>query len=147
MTHTSVNPPPPPPPPQFVQSDEPADTSTPITGDPVVTLNSVNEDLNPLESHTHPAQEQHHGASAYLHALGLAPSVVQQHDLTTAPLPDDIDIVLSESDTLAASTHTDHDMSDALTHEASDSHEHEHDMISPDDQDNHHDPSSFIDHS
>ncbi|USD42311.1 VCBS domain-containing protein [Vibrio sp. SCSIO 43135] len=140
-------PPPPPPPPQFVQSDEPADTSTPIAGESLATLDSVDEHLNPLDSFAHTNQDQHHGAAAYLHALGLAPSVVQQHDLTTAPLPDDIDIVLSESDTLAASTHTDHDMSDALTHEASDSHEHEHDMISPDDQDNHHDPSSFIDHS
>lgn len=108
---STVHPAPPPPPP--VQHDEPDMASQ---ADFTVTLGD--DSYLDLTQHAHQESEQkthHHGAAAYLDALGIKPDETSSmvHDQ-----PADMDIVLAQVDQQDTPTH-DHthlDMSDALEH-------------------------------
>ncbi|PMK31104.1 hypothetical protein BCT56_17425 [Vibrio lentus] len=108
---STSHPAPPPPPP--VQHDEPDMASQ---ADFTVTLSDdSNLDLT-QQTHQEPDQKaSHHGAAAYLDALGIKP------DATTTTVhdqPADMDIVLAQVDHPDATTHDQAhlDMSDALEH-------------------------------
>nr|WP_277869551.1 VCBS domain-containing protein [Vibrio splendidus] len=109
-----VNPPPPPPPP--VQHDEP---DSPLTFEASVTIvddsNNQNEQqhVGVTDSQNHDAS--HHGAAAYLDALGIKPDTTSTVDHNQ---PADMDIVLAQVDHQDATTHDQAhlDMSDALEH-------------------------------
>ncbi|WP_102313895.1 VCBS domain-containing protein [Vibrio lentus] len=109
-----VNPPPPPPPP--VQHDEP---DSPLTLEASVTIvddsNTQNEQQHVGATDSQHQDVSHHGAAAYLDALGIKP------DATTTTVhdqPADMDIVLAQVDHQDATTHDQAhlDMSDALEH-------------------------------
>ncbi|CDT25093.1 Putative RTX toxin, VCBS repeat protein (fragment) [Vibrio coralliirubri] len=110
LVHTSHPAPPPPPP---VQHDEPDMASQ---ADFTVTLSDdSNLDLT-QQTHQEPDQKtSHHGAAAYLDALGIKPDATSTavHDQ-----PADMDIVLAQVDQPDAVTHDQAhlDMSDALEH-------------------------------
>ena len=110
LVHTSHPAPPPPPP---VQHDEP---DMAPQADFTVTL-SDDSNLD-LTQHTHqePVQKtNHHGAAAYLDALGIKPDATST---TAHDQPADMDIVLAQVDQQDAATHDQAhlDMSDALEH-------------------------------
>ncbi|MCC5516468.1 tandem-95 repeat protein [Vibrio splendidus] len=110
LVHTSHPAPPPPPP---VQHDEPDMASQ---ADFTVTL-SDDSNLN-LTQQTHQEPDQktsHHGAAAYLDALGIKPDATST---TVHDQPADMDIVLAQVDQPDAATHDQAhlDMSDALEH-------------------------------
>ncbi|WP_104210858.1 VCBS domain-containing protein [Vibrio lentus] len=109
-----VNPPPPPPPP--VQHDEP---DLPLTFEASVTIvddsNTPNEQQHVSAADSQHHDVSHHGAAAYLDALGIKP------DTTTTTVhdqPADMDIVLAQVDHPDTTTHDQAhlDMSDALEH-------------------------------
>ncbi len=102
VVHASHPPPPP------VQHDEPDMASQ---ADFTVTL-SDDSNLG-LTQQTH--QTNHHGAAAYLDALGIKPDATST---TAHDQPADMDIVLAQVDQQDAATHdqTHLDMSDALEH-------------------------------
>ncbi|MFS1871427.1 VCBS domain-containing protein [Vibrio lentus] len=109
-----VNPPPPPPPP--VQHDEP---DSPLTLEASVTIvddsNTQHEQQHVGATDSQHQDVSHHGAAAYLDALGIKP------DATTTTVhdqPADMDIVLAQVDHQDATTHDQAhlDMSDALEH-------------------------------
>ena len=109
LVHTSHPAPPPPP----VQHDEPDMASQ---TDFTVTLSD--DSYLDLTQHAHHEPDQktsHHGAAAYLDALGIKPDATSTaiHDQ-----PADMDIVLAQVDQQDAVTHdqTHLDMSDALEH-------------------------------
>ncbi|WP_416340684.1 VCBS domain-containing protein, partial [Vibrio sp. 14G-20] len=110
VVHTSHPAPPPPPP---VQHDEPDMASQ---ADFTVTLSDdSNLDLT-QQTHQEPDQKtSHHGAAAYLDALGIKPDATST---TVHDQPADMDIVLAQVDQQDAVTHdqTHLDMSDALEH-------------------------------
>ncbi|WP_248642404.1 VCBS domain-containing protein [Vibrio crassostreae] len=110
LVHTSHPAPPPPPP---VQHDEPDMASQ---ADFTVTLSDdSNRDLT-LQTHQEPDQKtSHHGAAAYLDALGIKPDSTST---TAHDQPADMDIVLAQVDQPDAVTHDQAhlDMSDALEH-------------------------------
>ncbi|MBO7913496.1 VCBS domain-containing protein [Vibrio sp. G41H] len=108
-----VNPPPPPPPP--VQHDEP---DSPLTFEASVTIaddsNNPNEhQVSSTDSEHHDVS--HHGAAAYLDALGIKPDATST---TVHDQPADMDIVLAQVDQQDITTHDQAhlDMSDALEH-------------------------------
>ena len=129
LVHTSHPAPPPPPP---VQHDEP---DMAPQADFTVTL-SDDSNLD-LTQHTHqePVQKtNHHGAAAYLDALGIKPDATST---TAHDQPADMDIVLAQVDQQDAATHDQAhlDMSDALehhdaniTHDQDDVHHHHNDV-------------------
>ncbi|CDU06008.1 VCBS repeat protein [Vibrio coralliirubri] len=110
LVHTSHPAPPPPPP---VQHDEPDMASQ---ADFTVTLSDdSNLDLT-QQTHQEPDQKtSHHGAAAYLDALGIKPDATST---TVHDQPADMDIVLAQVDQPDAVTHDQAhlDMSDALEH-------------------------------
>ncbi|MCC4788373.1 VCBS domain-containing protein [Vibrio splendidus] len=110
LVHTSHPAPPPPPP---VQHDEPDMASQ---ADFTVTLSDdSNLDLT-QQTHQEPDQKtSHHGAAAYLDALGITPDPTST---TVHDQPADMDIVLAQVDHQDATTHDQAhlDMSDALEH-------------------------------
>ncbi|MFA0154802.1 VCBS domain-containing protein [Vibrio sp. 10N.261.46.A3] len=110
LVHTSHPAPPPPPP---VQHDEPDMASQ---ADFTVTLSDdSNLDLT-QQIHQEPDQKtSHHGAAAYLDALGIKPDATST---TVHDQPADMDIVLAQVDQPDAVTHDQAhlDMSDALEH-------------------------------
>ncbi|TKG41130.1 tandem-95 repeat protein [Vibrio tasmaniensis] len=110
VVHTSHPAPPPPPP---VQHDEPDMASQ---ADFTVTLSDdSNLDLT-QQTHQEPEQKtSHHGAAAYLDALGIKPDATST---TVHDQPADMDIVLAQVDQPDAATHDQAhlDMSDALEH-------------------------------
>ncbi|WP_102351586.1 VCBS domain-containing protein [Vibrio lentus] len=110
LVHTSHPAPPPPPP---VQHDEPDMASQ---ADFTVTLSDdSNLDLT-QQTHQEPDQKSsHHGAAAYLDALGIKPDATST---TVHDQPADMDIVLTQVDQPDAATHDQAhlDMSDALEH-------------------------------
>ncbi|PTO92682.1 toxin [Vibrio sp. 10N.286.48.B8] len=110
LVHTSHPAPPPPPP---VQHDEPDMASQ---ADFTVTLSDdSNLDLT-QQTHQEPDQKtSHHGAAAYLDALGIKPDATST---TVHDQPADMDIVLAKVDQPGAVTHDQAhlDMSDALEH-------------------------------
>ncbi|WP_172378905.1 VCBS domain-containing protein [Vibrio sp. Vb339] len=110
LVHTSHPAPPPPPP---VQHDEPDMASQ---ADFTVTLSDdSNLDLT-QQTHQEPDQKtSHHGATAYLDALGIKPDATST---TVHDQPADMDIVLAQVDQPDAATHDQAhlDMSDALEH-------------------------------
>ncbi|MEZ8205960.1 VCBS domain-containing protein [Vibrio splendidus] len=110
LVHTSHPAPPPPPP---VQHDEPDMASQ---ADFTVTLSDdSNLDLT-QQTHQEPDQKtSHHGAAAYLDALGIKPDATST---TVHDQPADMDIVLAQVDQQDATTHDQAhlDMSDALEH-------------------------------
>ncbi|CDT37177.1 Putative RTX toxin, VCBS repeat protein [Vibrio coralliirubri] len=110
LVHTSHPAPPPPPP---VQHDEPDMASQ---ADVTVTLSDdSNLDLT-QQTHQEPDQKtNHHGAAAYLDALGIKPDATST---TVHDQPADMDIVLAKVDQPDAVTHDQAhlDMSDALEH-------------------------------
>ncbi|WP_258185533.1 VCBS domain-containing protein [Vibrio splendidus] len=110
LVHTSHPAPPPPPP---VQHDEPDMASQ---ADFTVTLSDdSNLDLT-QQTHQEPDQKtSHHGAAAYLDALGIKPDATST---TVHDQPADMDIVLAQVDQPDAATHDQAhlDMSDALDH-------------------------------
>ncbi|MEZ8794183.1 VCBS domain-containing protein [Vibrio splendidus] len=110
LVHTSHPAPPPPPP---VQHDEPDMASQ---ADFTVTLSDdSNLDLT-QQTHQEPDQKSsHHGAAAYLDALGIKPDATST---TVHDQPADMDIVLAQVDQPDAATHDQAhlDMSDALEH-------------------------------
>ncbi|MEZ8169383.1 VCBS domain-containing protein [Vibrio sp. FF266] len=110
VVHTSHPAPPPPPP---VQHDEPDMASQ---ADFTVTLSDdSNLDLT-QQTHQEPEQKtSHHGAAAYLDALGIKPDATST---TVHDQPADMDIVLAQVDQQDATTHDQAhlDMSDALEH-------------------------------
>ncbi|WP_059020821.1 VCBS domain-containing protein [Vibrio coralliirubri] len=110
LVHTSHPAPPPPPP---VQHDEPDMASQ---ADFTVTLSDdSNLDLT-QQTHQEPDQKtSHHGAAAYLDALGIKPDATST---TVHEQPADMDIVLAQVDQPDAVTHDQAhlDMSDALEH-------------------------------
>ncbi|MDH5922879.1 VCBS domain-containing protein, partial [Vibrio splendidus] len=109
-----VNPPPPPPPP--VQHDEP---DSPLTFEASVTIvddsNTPNEQQHVGAADSQHHDVSHHGAAAYLDALGITPDPTST---TVHDQPADIDIVLAQVDHQDATTHDQAhlDMSDALEH-------------------------------
>ncbi|WP_157936504.1 VCBS domain-containing protein [Vibrio splendidus] len=110
LVHTSHPAPPPPPP---VQHDEPDMASQ---ADFTVTLSDdSNLDLT-QQTHQEPDQKtSHHGAAAYLDALGIKPDTTST---TVHDQPADMDIILAQVDQPDAATHDQAhlDMSDALEH-------------------------------
>lgn len=110
VVHTSHPAPPPPPP---VQHDEPDMASQ---ADFTVTLSDdSNLDLT-QQTHQEPDEKTiHHGAAAYLDALGIKPDATST---TVHDQPADMDIVLAQVDQPDAATHDQAhlDMSDALEH-------------------------------
>ncbi|MEZ8315499.1 VCBS domain-containing protein [Vibrio splendidus] len=110
VVHTSHPAPPPPPP---VQHDEPDMASQ---ADFTVTLSDdSNLDLT-QQTHQEPDQKtSHHGAAAYLDALGIKPDTTST---TVHDQPADMDIILAQVDQPDAATHDQAhlDMSDALEH-------------------------------
>ncbi|UXA00844.1 Ig-like domain-containing protein [Vibrio splendidus] len=107
VVHTSHPAPPPPPP---VQHDEPDMASQ---ADFTVTLS---DDSNLNLTHQEPDEKtSHHGAAAYLDALGIKPDATST---TVHDQPADMDIVLAQVDQPDAATHDQAhlDMSDALEH-------------------------------
>ncbi|WP_157936468.1 VCBS domain-containing protein [Vibrio splendidus] len=110
LVHTSHPAPPPPPP---VQHDEPEMASQ---ADFTVTLSDdSNLDLT-QQTHQEPDQKtSHHGAAAYLDALGIKPDATST---TVHDQPADMDIILAQVDQPDAATHDQAhlDMSDALEH-------------------------------
>ncbi|WP_157939213.1 VCBS domain-containing protein [Vibrio splendidus] len=110
LVHTSHPAPPPPPP---VQHDEPDMASQ---ADFTVTLSDdSNLDLT-QQTHQEPDQKtSHHGAAAYLDALGIKPDATST---TVHDQPADMDIILAQVDQPDAATHDQAhlDMSDALEH-------------------------------
>ncbi|MEZ9462307.1 VCBS domain-containing protein [Vibrio splendidus] len=110
LVHTSHPAPPPPPP---VQHDEPDMASQ---ADFTVTLSDdSNLDLT-QQTHQEPDQKtSHHGAAAYLDALGIKPDATST---TVHDQPADMDIVLAQVDQQDTTTHDQAhlDMSDALEH-------------------------------
>ncbi|PMN00734.1 hypothetical protein BCT41_11540 [Vibrio splendidus] len=108
---STAHPAPPPPPP--VQHDEPDMASQ---ADFTVTLSDdSNLDLT-QQTHQEPDQKSsHHGAAAYLDALGIKPDATST---TVHDQPADMDIVLAQVDQPDAATHDQAhlDMSDALEH-------------------------------
>ncbi|MEZ8485323.1 VCBS domain-containing protein [Vibrio splendidus] len=108
---STSHPAPPPPPP--VQHDEPDMASQ---ADFTVTLSDdSNLDLT-QQTHQEPDQKtSHHGAAAYLDALGIKPDATST---TVHDQPADMDIVLAQVDQPDAATHDQAhlDMSDALEH-------------------------------
>ncbi|PME63162.1 toxin [Vibrio lentus] len=110
LVHTSHPAPPPPPP---VQHDEPDMASQ---ADFTVTLSDdSNLDLT-QQTHQEPEQKtSHHGAAAYLDALGIKPDATST---TVHDQPADMDIILAQVDQPDAATHDQAhlDMSDALEH-------------------------------
>ncbi|NOI86197.1 VCBS domain-containing protein [Vibrio sp. 99K-1] len=110
IVHASHPAPPPPPP---VQHDEPDMASQ---ADFTVTLSDdSNLDLT-QQAHQEPEQKtSHHGAAAYLDALGIKPDATST---TVHDQPADMDIVLAQVDQPDAVTHDQAhlDMSDALEH-------------------------------
>ncbi|WP_135381513.1 VCBS domain-containing protein [Vibrio tasmaniensis] len=109
VVHTSHPAPPPPP----VQHDEPDMASQ---ADFTVTLSDdSNLDLT-QQTHQEPEQKtSHHGAAAYLDALGIKPDAAST---TVHDQPADMDIILAQVDQPDAATHDQAhlDMSDALEH-------------------------------
>ncbi|MDH5937361.1 VCBS domain-containing protein [Vibrio splendidus] len=109
-----VNPPPPPPPP--VQHDEP---DSPLTFEASVTIvddsNTPNEQQHVGAADSQHHDVSHHGAAAYLDALGITPDPTST---TVHDQPADMDIVLAQVDHQDATTHDQAhlDMSDALEH-------------------------------
>ncbi|OED63848.1 hypothetical protein A165_11605 [Vibrio tasmaniensis ZS-17] len=109
-----VNPPPPPPPP--VQHDEP---DSPLTFEASVTIvddsNTPNEQQHVGAADSQHHDVSHHGAAAYLDALGITPDATST---TVHDQPADMDIVLAQVDHQDAATHDQShlDMSDALEH-------------------------------
>ncbi|MEZ8615491.1 VCBS domain-containing protein [Vibrio splendidus] len=109
-----VNPPPPPPPP--VQHDEP---DSPLTFEASVTIvddsNTPNEQQHVGAADSQHHDVSHHGAAAYLDALGITPDATST---TVHDQPADMDIVLAQVDQPDAATHDQAhlDMSDALEH-------------------------------
>ncbi|MFA0223686.1 VCBS domain-containing protein, partial [Vibrio splendidus] len=109
-----VNPPPPPPPP--VQHDEP---DSPLTFEASVTIvddsNTPNEQQHVGAADSQHHDVSHHGAAAYLDALGIKPDATST---TVHDQPADMDIVLAQVDQPDAATHDQAhlDMSDALEH-------------------------------
>ncbi|WP_181359947.1 VCBS domain-containing protein [Vibrio splendidus] len=109
-----VNPPPPPPPP--VQHDEP---DSPLTFEASVTIvddsNTPNEQQHVGTADSQHHDVSHHGAAAYLDALGITPDATST---TVHDQPADMDIVLAQVDQPDAATHDQAhlDMSDALEH-------------------------------
>ncbi|CAK2422820.1 VCBS repeat-containing protein [Vibrio crassostreae] len=113
ITVTPVGPPPPPPTPGTVQHDEP----DPFADSEVMITESDNSHLD-LTQHAHQAPDQktsHHGAAAYLDALGIKTDAAST---TVHDQPADMDIVLAQVDQQDAVTHDQAhlDMSDALEH-------------------------------
>ncbi|CDT78197.1 Putative RTX toxin, VCBS repeat protein [Vibrio coralliirubri] len=110
LVHTSHPAPPPPPP---VQHDEPDMASQ---ADFTVTLSDdSNLDLT-QQTHQEPDQKtSHHGAAAYLDALGIKPDATST---TVHDQPADMDIILAQVDQPDVATHDQAhlDMSDALEH-------------------------------
>ncbi|MCK8069964.1 VCBS domain-containing protein [Vibrio sp. 1CM23M] len=110
LVHTSHPAPPPPPP---VQHDEPDMASQ---ADFTVTLSDdSNLDLT-QQTHQEPDHKtSHHGAAAYLDALGIKPDATST---TVHDQPADMDIILAQVDQPDATTHDQAhlDMSDALEH-------------------------------
>ncbi|MEZ8729481.1 VCBS domain-containing protein [Vibrio splendidus] len=110
LVHTSHPAPPPPPP---VQHDEPDMSSQ--TDFTVTLSDDSNLDLT-QQTHQEPDQKtSHHGAAAYLDALGIKPDATST---TVHDQPADMDIVLAQVDQPDAATHDQAhlDMSDALEH-------------------------------
>nr|PMI00674.1 hypothetical protein BCU54_17750 [Vibrio lentus] len=109
-----VNPPPPPPPP--VQHDEP---DSPLTFEASVTIvddsNTPNEQQHVGAADSQHHDVSHHGAAAYLDALGITPDATST---TVHDQPADMDIVLAQVDHPDATIHDQAhlDMSDALEH-------------------------------
>jgi hypothetical protein len=90
--------------------------------------------------------DTHHGAAAYLSALGLKPVSDTSHTSSQTSLPDDIDIVLAEEHHLdlqldANSNDSAHSLHEHINHED----EKHQDLISPDEHHDQADPSNFID--
>ncbi|GLO64216.1 hypothetical protein MACH09_47240 [Vibrio sp. MACH09] len=113
ITVTPVGPPPPPPTPGTVQHDEPdpfADSEVMITESDNSHLHLTKLDHQELDQKT-----SHHGAAAYLDALGIKPDATST---TVHDQPADMDIVLAQVDQQDAATHDQAhlDMSDALEH-------------------------------
>ncbi|WP_210448863.1 VCBS domain-containing protein [Vibrio crassostreae] len=110
ITHTSH--PAPPPPPQ-VWHDEPD-----MSSQADFTVTQSDDSYLDLTQHAHQAPDQrtsHHGAAAYLDALGIKPDTTSTVDHDQ---PADMDIVLAQVDQQDAATHDQAhlDMSDALEH-------------------------------
>ncbi|CAK2696779.1 VCBS repeat-containing protein [Vibrio crassostreae] len=110
ITHTSH--PAPPPPPQVLH-DEPD-----MSSQADFTVTQSDDSYLDLTQHAHQAPDQktsHHGAAAYLDALGIKPDTTSTVDHDQ---PADMDIVLAQVDQQDAATHDQAhlDMSDALEH-------------------------------
>ncbi|CAK1850694.1 VCBS domain-containing protein [Vibrio crassostreae] len=110
ITHTSHPAPPPPPP---VLHDEPD-----MSSQADFTVTQSDDSYLDLTQHAHQAPDQktsHHGAAAYLDALGIKTDAAST---TVHDQPADMDIVLAQVDQQDAATHDQAhlDMSDALEH-------------------------------
>ncbi|CAK1854616.1 VCBS domain-containing protein [Vibrio crassostreae] len=110
ITHTSHPAPPPPPP---VLHDEPD-----MSSQADFTVTQSDDSYLDLTQHAHQVPDQktsHHGAAAYLDALGIKPDATST---TVDDQPADMDIVLAQVDQQDAATHDQAhlDMSDALEH-------------------------------
>ncbi|OED67605.1 hypothetical protein A143_21460, partial [Vibrio splendidus ZS-139] len=108
---STAHPAPPPPPP--VQHDEPD-----MASQADFTVTQSDDSYLDLTQHTHQEPDQktsHHGAAAYLDALGIKPDATST---TVHDQPADMDIVLAQVDHQDATTHDQAhlDMSDALEH-------------------------------
>nr|WP_240701770.1 VCBS domain-containing protein [Vibrio gallaecicus] len=110
LVHTSHPAPPPPPPAQHDESDMASQADLTVT-----LSDDSNLDLT-QQTHQEPDQKtSHHGAAAYLDALGIKPDPTST---TVHDQPADMDIVLAQVDQPDAATHDQAhlDMSDALEH-------------------------------
>ncbi|MGV2988222.1 VCBS domain-containing protein, partial [Vibrio sp. E150_011] len=110
IAHSSHPAPPPPPP---VQHDEPD-----MASQADFTVTQSDDSYLDLTQHAHQEPDQkssHHGAAAYLDALGIKPDATST---TVHDQPADMDIVLAQVDQQDATTHDQAhlDMSDALEH-------------------------------
>jgi hypothetical protein len=130
VTHTS-HPAPPPPPPELYDAPDMASQAD-------FTVTQSDDSYQDLTQHVHQESEQktsHHGAAAYLDALGIKPDATSPVDHDQ---PADIDIVLAQVDHQDATTHdqTHLDMSDALEH---------HDATIDHNQDDEHHHNNYLD--
>ncbi|MGR5194404.1 VCBS domain-containing protein, partial [Vibrio rotiferianus] len=130
VTHAS-HPAPPPPPPELYDAPDMASQAD-------CTVTQSDDSYQDLTQHVHQESEQktsHHGAAAYLDALGIKPDATSPVDHDQ---PADIDIVLAQVDHQDATTHdqTHLDMSDALEH---------HDATIDHNQDDEHHHNNYLD--
>ncbi|MCG9595689.1 cadherin-like domain-containing protein [Vibrio sp. Isolate25] len=136
MTLTSLAPTP------VSQSDETVDQQVP-TVDVILSPDDVTD-----EQTAPPTGEgnSHHGAAAYLSALGLNSEQASTETSSPSDLPNDIDIVMAQEEHTELQEHAvDTDMLEPKHDQTNDSDNKHQDLINPDEHHDHTDPSHLID--